>query len=97
LRAPIAGARPFFCEKSFPRVKKRGMHDLSSAFIDIHHSKEGKSLQSLLMRTRISGRDAMLDVFAYALFVVAMIGLLRYVMHGIESQSTTPRTPERDP
>jgi hypothetical protein len=39
----------------------------------------------------------MLDVFAYALFVVAMIGLLRYVMHGIESQSTTPRTPERDP
>jgi hypothetical protein len=38
----------------------------------------------------------MLDVFAYALFVLAMIGLLRYVMRGIEPQSSL-QNPKRDP
>jgi len=33
-----------------------------------------------------SWEEVMLDVFAYALFVIALIGLLRYVMRGIEPE-----------
>ena len=38
----------------------------------------------------------MLDVLAYALFVLVMIGLLCYVMRGIEPQSTTPQAPKQE-
>jgi hypothetical protein len=38
----------------------------------------------------------MLDVLAYALFVLVVIGLLRYVMRGIEPEGGL-QTPKRDP
>ena len=39
----------------------------------------------------------MFDVLAYALFVLVIIALLRYVMGGIEPQGTTLQTPKREP
>jgi hypothetical protein len=37
----------------------------------------------------------MLVVFAYTLFVLAMVGLLRYVMRGVEREGGV-QTPKRD-
>jgi hypothetical protein len=39
----------------------------------------------------------MFDVLAYAFYVLVIIGLLRYVMAGIEPEETTLPTPEREP
>ena len=39
----------------------------------------------------------MFDVVLYALFLLLIIGLLRYVMRGIEPDETILPTPKREP